>query len=130
IELRERVIAKGKSLLVNEPIFEVSRIRFLADGADFKNRSHTISGPAYYSLMEQSKERIMIETPYFYLQKEEKQAFETLKERNVQIQLLINSKKATNEFAINYITLLQGLEFSRMGFDLFLHKGEFMQPED
>lgn len=120
----------GKRLLDLEPTFEVNSIRFLADGPNWKDSTHSVSGPAYYEIMERAQNTIAIETPYFYLQKEEKAAFERIKNKGVNVNLLLNAKKASNEFAINLISLHQGLDFSRMGFDLWLNEGRFMNPSD
>ena len=128
IELRDRVLLQGARELSEEPQFEVNSIRFIADGPDFKNREHRISGIRYYQLMGQAKKEISIEVPYFYMQGEEQRFFESLRGSGLDVNLLINSKKASKEFAINYITLVQGLEFSRMGFNLFLNRGNFLDP--
>ncbi len=130
IELRQRVLEMGARELSDEPIYEVKNIRFISDGPDFKNKEHRISGIRYYELMAEAKKEISIEVPYFYMQGEEQRFFEELKTTGLEINLLINSKKASKEFAINYITLLQGLEFSRMGYNLFLNRGNFMNPEN
>jgi putative cardiolipin synthase len=120
----------GTRLLDAEPTYEVNSIRFVGDGTDWKDPSHSVTGPAYYRIIESAKDHIIIETPYFYLQKYEKGAFWSIKERGVSVSLFLNSKNASNEFAINRISLLQGLEFSKMGFDLSLNEGNFMQSND
>ncbi len=130
IELKAQMRKMGDSMIEENPIFEVGMVRFVADGENLKDRTHSITGPAYYELLANAEAEAVIETPYFYLQKNEKLVFEDLKERDVSVKLLLNSKKASNEFAINYITLLQGLEFSKMGFDLFLNRGEFMREDE
>ena len=120
----------GARELAQEPVFEVRDIRFISDGPDFKNKNHRISGIRYYDLMREAKKEISIEVPYFYMQGEEQKFFESLTDSGIEINLLINSKRASKEFAINYITLLQGLEFSRMGHNLFLNRGNFLRPEN
>lgn len=130
IELRQRVMEQGSRELSAEPIFEVKSIRYICDGPDFKKKEHRISGIRYYELMGQAKSEISIEIPYFYMQGDEQRFFESLKGTGLEVNLLINSKKASKEFAINYITLVQGLEFSRMGFNLFLNKGNFHNPDE
>lgn len=130
LSLKAMMLKIGEPLIEENPIFEVGMVRFVADGENLKDKTHSITGPAYYELLANAESEAVIETPYFYLQKNEKLVFENLKERDVSVKLLLNSKKASNEFAINYITLLQGLEFSKMGFDLYLNKGQFMSEEE
>ena len=128
IELRDRILRHGGEELASEPIFEIKNIRFISDGPDFNKNDHRISGVEYFKLMEEAQGEISIEVPYFYMQKEERDFFDSLKAKKIEVNLLINSKRASKEFAINYITLLQGLKFSHMGFNLFLNKGEFLDP--
>lgn len=122
--LAQRVVERGALELAQEPVFKVKSIRYIADGPDFKNDDHTISGIKYYEFMGAAKKEITIEVPYFYMQNEEQKFFENLRGTGVEVNLLINSKKASSDFAINYITLLQGLELSRMGYNLFLNRGK------
>lgn len=124
IRLREKIILMGNSLLAREPVFSISDIRFIADGPDWKLDDHSLTGKEFYELMGDAQSEISIEVPYFYLQKSEEDFFRALKERNISVNLLINSKKASNEFAINYIVLLEGMKLSRMGFDVFLNQGK------
>jgi cardiolipin synthase C len=124
LDLRDRILHVGDIELKEEPIYLVNKVRYVADGPDYRDKSHRISGLRFYELMEQAQKSISIEVPYFYLQKEEKKFFEKIKEKDIEVNLLINAKRASKEFAINYITLLQGLDFSRMGFNLFLNHGD------
>lgn len=127
--LREDVKRVGRRLLSDEPEFEVDSISFIGDGPDWKNPDHRVTGARYYEILTAAKESLGIETPFFYLQAREKEVFRALKERGVDIDLLLNSHESSNEFAINHICLLQGLKFSRLGFDLFLFRGTWMSPE-
>ncbi len=128
--LAQRVVERGAIELAQEPVHEVRSIRYIADGPDFKNNAHTISGIKYYELMGQAKKEITIEVPYFYMQEQEQKFFEGLRGTGIEVNLLLNAKKASNDFAINYITLLQGLELSRMGFNLFINRGTNLFDRD
>lgn len=131
LKMRDEFKRIGTRLLEEEPYYLVNSIRFLADGADWKIAEHRYTGVFFYHVLEEwSKQNIVLEMPYFYLQKNEREVFERLKERNMNITLLLNAKKASNEYVVNYITLMQGLEYSKMGFDLFLNNGHYMKAQD
>lgn len=125
IRLREKIIHTGNLLLAQEPIYSINEIRFIADGPDWKREDHGLTGKEFYELMSRAQIDIAIEVPYFYMQEPEEDFFKKLRENNISVNLLINSKKASNEFAINYIVLLEGMKLSRMGFDVFLNQGKF-----
>ncbi len=129
LKLREDLRSVGGRLLAEEPTFSVNSVRFIGDGGDWKEPNHSITGKVFYQLLEEAKESIAIEVPYFYLQPREENFFKRLKERGIDVDLLLNSRRSSNEFSINYICLLEGLEFSRFGFDLFLFRGDWMTPE-
>jgi len=130
IALREKVREIGQRQLNAEPTFEVKAIRFISDGPDWKKPEDRLSGKIYYDMLEDAEQSIVMETPYFYLQENEENVFRRIKAKGVQASLLLNSKRSSNEFAINYICLLQGLEFSRIGFDLYLFQGDWMSAEE
>lgn len=125
ISLREEIIRKGNVLLNEEPVFTVKDIRFIADGPDWKHPDHSLTGKEFYELMNEAREEISIEVPYFYMQETEEDFFKQLRSKDISVNLLINSKKASNEFAINYIVLLEGMKLSRMGFNVYLNQGKF-----
>jgi putative cardiolipin synthase len=129
LQMREDLKRVGGKLLEEEATFVVNSIRFIGDGPDWKENNHSISGKTYYQVMDEAETSLVIETPYFYLQKNEDAFFKRLKERGVDIDLLLNSKRSSNEFAINYICLLEGLKFSKYGFDLYLFDGNWMSRE-
>mgnify|MGYP001627419674 CR=1 FL=1 len=130
IALRRRFHELGGRLLAEEPAFTVSGIQFIADGPDWKIEEHRMTGRLFYTFMDQASKQVDIEVPYFYLQKEERAFFTGLRERGVNVRLLINAKNASNEYVINYITLIQGLEFSRMGFEVFLNEGRLVDFDE
>jgi putative cardiolipin synthase len=131
MKMREEFQRIGSRLLEAEPFYLVNNIRFLADGPDWKIAEHRYTGGVFYYMLEHaSQSNVVLEMPYFYLQKAEEAVFKRLKERNVNVMLLLNAKKASNEYIVNYITLKEGLDFSRMGFDLFLNNGHYMKAED
>ena len=130
LDWKNKSQAIGRRHLKEEPIFKVRDIRFISDGPDWKVQSHRQSGKVYYELLENAQSRIFIETPYLYLQKAEEMVFERLKNNSVEVNVLINSKKASHEFAINYITLLEGMKLAKKGFQVFLNQGNLMQAED
>lgn len=129
IKMREDLKTIGGKLLADEPAYTVHSIRFIGDGPDWKQSNHSISGKTYYQVMDEAEQSLVIETPYFYLQHNEDIFFKRLKEKGVDIDLLLNSRRSSNEFAINYICLLEGLKFSKFGFDLFLFQGDWMTAE-
>jgi putative cardiolipin synthase len=126
IALREKVREIGQRQLALEPTFTVKSIRYISDGPDWKKADDRLSGRIYYEMLETAEKHIVMETPYFYLQDDEENVFKRIKEKGVHASLLLNSKRSSNEFAINYICLLEGLKFSRMGFDLYLFQGDWM----
>lgn len=131
MKMRDEFQRIGSRLLEAEPFYLVNNIRFLADGPDWKIAEHRYTGGVFYYMLENaSRSNIVLEMPYFYLQKAEEAVFKRLKERNVNVMLLLNAKKASNEYIVNYITLKEGLDFSRMGFDLFLNNGHYMKAQD
>ena len=130
LSMRKEFKRIGQRLLKEEPVYEVNSVRFISDGPDWDNNADTVTGKAYYQLMEQAQNNILIETPYFYLQKAEKEYFAQMKNRGVEVDLLLNSKNVSNEFAINFISLLQGLQFSKMGFSLWLNQGKFVKADN
>lgn len=129
LKMREDLKIIGGRLLSAEPTFSVNSVRFIGDGPDWKQANHSISGKTYYQVMDEAEQSLVIETPYFYLQHNEDIFFKRLKEKGVDIDLLLNSRRSSNEFAINYICLLEGLKFSKFGFDLFLFHGDWMSAD-
>ena len=129
LKLREDLRTVGGKLLATEPTFSVNSIRFIGDGADWLEPNHSITGKVYYQLLDEARESLVIEMPYFYLQNREENFFKRLKEKGIDVDLLLNSHRSSNEFPINHICLLEGLKFSRYGFDLFLFQGDWMTPE-
>ena len=125
-KMRDDLKVVGGKLLAAEPTYTVNSIRYISDGPDWDQPNHSISGKTYYQVMEDAQESLVIETPYFYLQENEDRFFERLKTKGIDVDLLLNSKRSSNEFAINYITLLEGLKYSKLGFDLFLFDGAWM----
>ena len=130
IQLRENIIEKGNAILMQEPIYRVDEIRFIADGPDWKLEDHGLTGKEFYTLMGEAKKEISIEVPYFYLQQTEEDFFKELQEEGIAVNLLINSKKASNEFAINYIVLREGVKLSKMGFQVYLNQGKLFNYQD
>lgn len=130
LALKEEFRIKGSKLLEAEPFHTVKDIRFVADGPDWKEPNHHRTGPLFYSFLTQAQKAVSIEVPYFYLQKNEETVFTDLKARGIEVNLLLNSRRASNEHVVNYITLLEGLKFSKMGFNLFLNDGTAMNPEE
>lgn len=128
LALRAQFKAKGSPLLEDEPAYEVKRIRFIADGPDWKQNFHHVTGPLYYSYLKNAQKTVSIEVPYFYLQENEENTFRDLKGRAVEVNLLLNAKRASNEYVVNYISLLEGLKFSKLGFNLFLNNGDAQDP--
>jgi cardiolipin synthase C len=130
LQMREDLKRIGGKLLEAEPVYVVNSIRYIADGPDWDHPNHSITGDRYYEVMGEAQKSLVIETPYFYLQKNENDFFKRLKTKGIDVDLLLNSKRSSNEFAINYISLLQGLKFSKFGFDLFLFDGTWMSREE
>lgn len=128
-KMRDDLKVVGGKLLADEPTYTVNSIRYISDGPDWDQPNHSISGKTYYQVMEDAQESLVIETPYFYLQENEDRFFARLKAKGIDVDLLLNSKRSSNEFAINYITLLEGLKYSKLGFDLFLFDGAWMSRE-
>lgn len=131
LAMRDKVRAQGQKAIELQPEFEVSNIRFVSDGPDWKQSTATVTGPAIIELMRNAKENMIIENGYLIPDDITWKIYVDHLATGKPLAILTNSRYAAKrEFLVNAMTLDHTKKLVGLGANVFLLTGNSLADHE
>jgi cardiolipin synthase C len=133
-ELLKKYNVLGKELLKKE-VTDVCQDLTFATDAPGKGYNTRFLRVALNEMLDEVKEDITIDSPYFVLQYKQRSAFNSLLEKGININLLTNSLNSTDAIYIASVFNVAAPIWSAKGINFYIHRGvplegqTFLRPE-